>query len=127
PMRLSRKLLPGPDSVIRGHRDGAWFLNGIAVSQDGTLLATTQRNRGVQLWNLRTRRRLRFLPLAPHPPVTAVALGGGHRYIAAGDIRGDVTLANTAAHEPMRRFAVQSSPSEFNSVSALAISRDGHF
>jgi WD40 repeat protein len=61
----------------------------------------------------------------PHPPVGAVALGDGDRYVAASDAHDDVILWDTRTLKQIRRFAAQSSQSARNPVAALAISQDG--
>jgi WD40 repeat protein len=100
--------------------DGAQSL---AFSSDSGIIATGFRDRGVDLWDVRTRRAIGRL--APEQGVfdnvVALAFSPDGRLVATGGSSGDVRIWETATRVPLGRpYTAHSGP-----VLALAFSGDG--
>ena len=78
-----------------------------AVAPKGDLLADTQRNGGVAIVNLRTKRRVKLLPAPNGSAVDAVSFLPSGRRLVEGDRNGNVTLWDVGTWRPVRtlRFA----------------------
>jgi WD40 repeat protein len=59
----------------------------VAISPDGTTLATNGEGKAINLWDLRTGELLRKIPAHPHPPQSAAFSSDGRLLVSGADYR----------------------------------------
>ena len=107
--------------VARLEADDA--VSAIAMSEDGTLIATANRDGRLRLSRLSAGpREVRLLPPEGFKGGTAIAFSPAPRQVAVGDAAGHIALWDLVRQKPVQDMDLLQGP-----VSALAYSPDGRF
>jgi len=114
---------PGLIAFLRGQTLG---VNSVAMSRDGTLLASGSEDGTIRLWDMPKRRSL-GPPLVAHAgPIWGVAFSPNGKLLASGDDDGTVRLWDVASQRalgpPVRAHAGPSTPLAFSPDGAMLAS-----
>ncbi len=123
----SQAEMPQPAWAIAEAHDG--WIQCLAISPDGNLLATCGSDGYVRIWKAADGKKVRELPRRPHP-VCSVAFHPSGEHLVWGDLLGHVVETNLADGEQVRTFDagifyMLSRLQDVGGVRCLAFDREG--
>ena len=114
---------PGLIAFLRGQTLG---VNSVAMSRDGTLLASGSEDGTIRLWDMRRRQSLGPPLLAHAGPIWGVAFSPNGKLLASGDDDGTIRLWNVTTQRalgpPVHAHAGPSTPLAFSPDGAMLAS-----